>query len=306
MSIGNKFDGLTEFAEAVRAGSFSAAAVVLGITASAVGKSVSRLEARLGTKLLHRTTRSLTLTNEGEAYLAACMNVLDELESAEGTIAVGRSVPVGRVRIDLPGAFGRQHVLSTLLDLSRLHPRLDLSVTFSERLVDIFAEGTDVAVRIGELRDDNGLAARRLGSQRLVICAAPSYLAENGIPLEASELLYRDCIGGMRRDQRMAWLLKSPDGATLPQEVRGRHEFSDGQAMVDAVLAGCGLSQLPTWLVDEHLRSGTLVPVLEDCAGAEMPIHVVWPQSRYMKPKLRVLIDALVQLSRQEGSGFRG
>ncbi|TCQ97181.1 LysR family transcriptional regulator [Neorhizobium sp. JUb45] len=304
MSIGNRFDGLTEFAETVRAGSFSAAAAALGITASAVGKSVSRLEARLGTKLLHRTTRSLTLTNEGEAYLAACMNVLDELESAEGTIAVGRSVPVGRVRIDLPGAFGRRHVLPTVLDLSRLHPRLDLSVTFSERLVDIFAEGTDVAVRIGELRDDTGLVARRLGSQRLVICASPSYLAENGVPRDEAELLERDCIGGIRRDQRMSWLMKSKDGSTFMQEVKGRHEFNDGMAMVDAVLAGCGLSQLPTWLVGEHLRSGALVPVLEQHAGAEMPIHVVWPQSRYVKPKLRVLIDALVQVARLDNSGF--
>lgn len=300
----NRFDGVAEFAETVRAGSFTAAAMTFGVTASAVGKSVSRLEARLGTKLLHRSTRSLTLTNEGEAYLATCLNILEELESAESTLAVGSSVPVGRVRIDLPGAFGRRHVLPHLLELSRLHPKLDLSVTFSERMVDILAEGTDLAVRIGELRDDTGLAARRLGAQRLVICASPDYIARHGSPVAPEELLERDCIGGLRRDQKMTWLLKPDDGSLLKQEVRGRHEFTDGEAMVEAVLAGCGLSQFPTWLVAHHLESGALVPVLADFAGAEMPIHLVWPQSRYMKPKIRLLIDALVYTAKQENSGF--
>jgi DNA-binding transcriptional LysR family regulator len=304
MSIGNRFDGLAEFAETVRAGSFSGAAAVLGITASAVGKSVSRLEARLGTKLLHRTTRSMTLTNEGEAYLAACMSALEELEGAEGTIAAGRSVPVGRVRIDLPGAFGRRHVLPTLLKLSRANPRLDLSVVFSERTVDIFAEATDLAVRIGELRQDVGLAARRLGTQRLVICAAPRYLSEQGTPSTPAELSQRDCIVGWRREGRAMWLLKQEGGPAFSQEAKVRHEFSDGDAMLDAVMDGAGLCQLPTWLVSDHMASGALVPVLMEYAGAEMPIHAVWPQSRYMKPKLRVIIDALVATSSLKDSGF--
>lgn len=202
MAYENRFDGIQEFAETVRTGSFTAAAVTLGVTASAVGKSVSRLEARLGTKLLHRTTRSLSLTSEGEAFLASCTNILEELESAEGTLTAGASVPVGRLRIDLPGAFGRRHVMPVLLDLAMRHPKLDLSVMFSERTVDIFAEATDLAVRIGELKQDVGLSARRLGTQRLMICAAPQYLAEHGIPRDPAELLQRDCVVGWRREGR--------------------------------------------------------------------------------------------------------
>ncbi|MCJ9758197.1 LysR family transcriptional regulator [Agrobacterium sp. SHOUNA12C] len=304
MSSENRFDGLQEFAETVRTGSFTAAASKLGVTASAVGKSVSRLEARLGTKLLHRSTRSLSLTSEGEVFHTTCMHILEELESAEGTLSVGTSVPVGRVRVDLPGAFGRRHVMPVLLDLTLRHPRLDLSVMFSERTVDIFAEATDLAVRIGELRQDVGLAARRLGTQRLVICAAPIYLSEHGTPRAPAELSQRDCVVGWRSEARATWLLKREDGPVFTQEARTRHEFSDGDAMLSAVLGGAGLSQLPTWLVSEHIASGALVPVLTEYAGAEMPIHAVWPQSRYMKPKLRVIIDALAEAASSKISGF--
>jgi DNA-binding transcriptional LysR family regulator len=305
MTNGNRFDGLIEFAETVRTGSFTAAADILGVTASAVGKSVSRLEARLGTKLLHRTTRSLSLTNEGEVYLATCLSVLEDLDGAEGTLAVGRSVPVGRIRVDLPGAFGRRHVLPVLLDLSRRHERLDLSVNFSERTIDIVAEASDLAVRIGDLRDDSGLTTRRLGTQRLVTCASPRYLAEKGAPKAPQDLLEKDCVFGWRRGQQGSWIFKGQDGTTFSQDVYVRHEFSDGEAMVDAIVAGCGISQLPTWLVQDHLQSGALVEILQGYAGGEMPIHAVWPQSRFMKPKLRVLIDALVEAAAKSGSGFR-
>lgn len=305
MTNGNRFDGLLEFAETVRTGTFTAAAEVLGVTASAVGKSVTRLEARLGTKLLHRTTRSLSLTNEGEVYLATCLSVLDELDGAEGAFAVGRSVPVGRIRVDLPGAFGRRHVLPILLDLSERHARLDLSVNFSERTIDMVAESSDLAVRIGDLNDDSALTARRLGTQRLVVCAAPNYLAEKGVPGTPQDLQQKDCVFGWRRGQQGSWIFKSREGVTFSQDIRLRHEFSDGEAMVDAILAGCGVSQLPTWLVHEHLQRGTLVEILKDYAGAEMPIHAIWPQSRFMKPKLRVLIDALVDAAALPRSGFR-
>jgi DNA-binding transcriptional LysR family regulator len=296
----DRFQGIAEFVQTARTGSFTAAATRLGVTASAVGKSVSRLEARLGTKLLHRTTRRLTLTQEGETYLESCLGVLDELESVEEGLATGRSAPVGKMRIDLPAAFGRRHVMPVLLDLARLNPRLDLAVMFTERTVDIINEGVDLAVRIGALGDDSGLVARRLGTQRLVICASPGYIAEHGAPVSADELTHRDCIIGWRRIARPTWLLKDAEGRVSPHEVHVRHELSDGQAMVEAVLSGCGLCQLPTWLIAQELKAGRLVTVLDQYAGGEMPIHAVWPKSRYMQPKLRVIIDALSQAAVQE------
>lgn len=300
----DRFDGLQTFVGTAQTGSFTAAGVELGLTSSAVGKSVSRLEARLGVKLLHRTTRRLTLTPDGEAYLETCLAVLDELEVAENELSGGRAEPAGRIRIDLPAAFGRRHVMPALIDLSVRYPRLDLSVTFTERTVDLVAEGIELAVRIGTLSDEGGLMARRLGAQRLVICASPEYITRHGAPTDAQELMARDCIVGWRRAPRPAWLLRDETRAMVPQEVHARHEFSDGDAMVQAVLAGAGLSQLPTWLIGEHLAAGTLVPVLERYEGGEMPIHAVWPQSRYLRRRVRVTIDALVAAATRAGSGF--
>jgi DNA-binding transcriptional LysR family regulator len=299
-----RFDGIVEFVETARSGSFTAAADLLHVTGSAVGKSVSRLEARLGTKLLHRTTRKLTLTNEGEAYLDTCLGILAELEGAETGLSSGRSTPIGKLRVDLPAAFGRRHVMPVLLDLSQRHPRLDLAVMFTERTVDIIAEGVDLAVRIGALGDDSGLVARRLGTQRLLICASPAYIQRHGAPVSAEELTRRDCIIGWRRVAHPTWLLRDASGRSQPQEIKVRHEFSDGEAMVEAAAAGCGLCQLPTWLIADRLRLGELVPVLEKFAGGEMPIHAVWPRSRYVQPKLRAAIDALSKAALGTSSGF--
>lgn len=293
MHDNDRFDGIHDFVAAVRLGSFAAAAAARGVTASGVGKSVSRLESRLGTKLLHRTTRRLSLTQEGTAYYDLCVQMLDDLDEMESSLATGRQSPAGRLRVDLPAAFGRLHVLPTLLDFAAQHPRLNLAVTFTDRTVNLVDEGIDLAVRIGALNNDADLVARRLGTQRLLICAAPSYLARHGAPLRREQLAEHDCIVGWRRQGPPTWLLRAADGGAIVQPIRVRHEFRDGQAMLGAVLAGAGLCQLPTWLIDTHLRSGALVPVLDDYAGGEMPIHAVWPVTRYLKPKLRAAIDAL-------------
>lgn len=302
--MSKRFDGLVEFVETARTGSFTAAGLRLHLTASAVGKSVSRLEDRVGTKLLHRTTRRLTLTSEGEAYLETCLAVLGELEGAEKSMATGRSSPVGTVRLDLPAAFGRRHVMPILVKLSLAHPGLKFAVMFSERTINVIDEGADLVVRIGNLEDNSDLVARKLGQQKLVICASPQYLANNGIPQSADELTIRDCIIGYRRIARPVWPLVDSDGRSRLQELNVRHEFSDGDAMLEAVLAGCGLCQLPTWLVGAPIRDGRLVTVLDEYAGAEMPIHALWPKSRYVHPKLRVVVDALIAASSMPDSGF--
>jgi DNA-binding transcriptional LysR family regulator len=296
--------GVIEFVRVAQAGSFTAAAATLGLTGSAVGKSVSRLEARLGTKLFHRTTRRITLTNEGEVYYESCVRALEELDDVEQRLMTGRSEPVGRVRLDLPGAFGRRHVLPMLQELVLRHPRLDLSINFSERTAGIVEEGVDLAVRIGRLADDADLVAVALGRQRLVICASPSYFAEHGAPSMPADLVSRDCITGWRRDGHPAWLLRQADGTITSAPVRVRHELSDGEAMVATTLAGGGLCQLPTWLVAGHLASGALRTVLDDHAGAEMPIHAVWPRSRYVRPAIRVIVAMLRQHAQMRPSPF--
>ncbi|MGR3376528.1 LysR family transcriptional regulator [Salipiger abyssi] len=299
------FSGVREFVETMRCGSFTAAGAQLGLTGSAVGKSVSRLEARLGTKLLHRTTRRLSLTPEGQRYFDGWVAILSDVQGLENSVTIGSGQISGRLNVHLPAAFGRRHVLPVLTRLAAEHPALDLAVNFTERRINLIDEGVDLVVRIGALSDDADLVARRLGRQRLVLCASPAYLAAHGTPGSPAALTEHDCIIGSRREGvPPSWLLRHPDGAVRPQTIRARHEFSDGDAILEAALAGAGLAQLPTWLVGGALKRGALVPVLDPFSGAEMPIHAVWPRSRYLKPGQRALIDALVADAARAEAGY--
>ncbi|WP_033577812.1 LysR family transcriptional regulator [Dickeya chrysanthemi] len=298
------FDGIREFTLAAQLQSFTAAALELGVTSSAVGKSVSRLEQRLGIKLLHRTTRKLVLTHEGEIYLSSCLRIIDELRDIESNMSTGASSPKGRLRVDLPAAFGRRHIAPMLIDFAKPFSQLDLTVTFSERTIDMVGEGVDLAVRIGDLHNDPELVARKLGAQELVICASPDYLSNAPPVTNKDDLLQHDCIIGWRKGLRAAWLLNNAKGELEQQQIRVRHELGDGEMMLQATLNGCGLSQLPTWLIAEHLQSGALVTVLDNYAGAKMPIHVIWPRTRYIQPKVRMTVDALLQMAQSQPDVF--
>src|SRR5262245_47480917 len=209
-----RFDGIAEFVAVARLGSFTAVAAELGMTKSAVGRAVSRLEARLGSKLLHRTTRRLTLTHAGEAWLEHCVAALGELDRGESALLLARNTPGGEVRIDLPTAFGRLHIMPVLLDVAERFPALNLNVSFTDRRVDLIGENIDLAVRIGNLEDSTDLLARQIGVQHMVIVAAPGYLAKRGIPQSWTELNAHDCVVGRRQGNRIAWLMKQPDGST--------------------------------------------------------------------------------------------
>src|SRR3546814_152380 len=225
----DRFAGIREFVAAVDGGSFTAAALSLGVTGSAVGKSISKLEKRLGVQLLHRTTRRIDLTSEGDAYLISCRRILEELDQTEAYLSTGHQQPIGRLRIDLPTTFGRRHILPSLLKLGLRYPRLDLSVSLRDRPVDLVSEGIDLAVRIGVLPDSPDIIARRLGEQRLVICASPAYLKRHGVPANRADLPHHDCLTGWRRGLRTTWLLKNEQGEIEPQEIPARHELTDGE-----------------------------------------------------------------------------
>ena len=293
----DRFAGIREFVLAIDKGSLTAAAAHLGVTGSAVGKSISRLEARLGVQLLHRTTRRIDLTSEGEAYLLSCRRVMEELDQTEGFLATGHREPIGRLRIDLPTTFGRRHIVPPLLALAMRHDRLDLSFTLRDRAVDMVGEGIDMAVRIGTLGDYPDLVARRLGDQHMMICAAPAYLARKGTPSTYADLARHDCLAGWQRGNKPSWLLRDDHGIITPREVTVRHGLPDGDALLDACLAGCGLAQFPGWLAGDAIRSGALKPVLADISGGSMPIHVIWQKTRHLQPKVRVAVDALVSLA---------
>lgn len=303
--VDTQFSGVIEYVETLRTGSFTAAGERLGLTGSAVGKSVTRLEKKLGTKLLHRTTRSLTPTPEGQRYFEGWIGILDEIDSLEQGVIAGSVQVSGCLNVHLPAAFGRRHVMPVLLRLSKKYPNLDLSIAFSERRINLIDEGVDLVVRIGTLADDADLIARCLGRQRLVVCASPEYLKKKGTPKLITQLAEHDCIVGGQTSSQPAWLFRRGSGESFSQIIHGRYCFSDGDAMLSAVLDGVGISQLPTWLINEHLVTGALVTVLDEYAGAEMPIHAVWPRSRYLKPRQRIVIDALVEEAEKMGSIYQ-
>ncbi|GAA0429781.1 LysR family transcriptional regulator [Massilia aurea] len=300
----DRFVGIREFVLTVEKGSLTGAAAQLGITGSAVGKSISKLEARLGVQLLHRTTRRMDLTSEGEAYLLSCRRIFEELDQTEAFLATGHQHPIGRVRVDLPTTFGRRHIVPTLLDLAERYEQLDLDVSLRDQPVDMVAQGIDLAVRIGVLGDYPDLIARRLGDQHLMTCASPGYLARKGVPLSYADLFQHDCLTGWRRGAKPAWLLKDEQGKFERYEVSARHELTDGDALLEACIRGAGLAQLPVWLAGDAIQSGTLVPVLPEISGASMPIHVVWQKTWHMQPKVKVIVDALTQLAASRSDIF--
>lgn len=290
----NQFLGVIEFLKVVQHGSFSAASRELGLSSSALGKTVSRLEARLSTKLLHRTTRALSLTKEGKIYYETCLQIVRELNSVEQCIMDENDGPIGRVRLELPGAFGRIFVLPLINQLMLQYPQLEFSIKFSDDRANLLDENIDLAIRIGFLDNSHELVARYIGVQKLVICASPDYLARNGIPTTLDDLSKHDCIVGWRKSLVANWLMKTQNDELIGYPIKPKYEMSDGDTLKASVIAHCGLSQLPTWLINDQLVSGELVTVLDNYAGAEMPIHAVWPRTKYIKPKIRILIDEFI------------
>ncbi len=290
-----RLKGLEAFIATADAGSFTAAAERLSLTNSAVGRAVARLEARLNTRLFERTTRRLTLTDAGAAFYGTCVRVLDELQVAEQVLAADRLEPYGRLRVDAPATFGRMKVLPLLLAFVDQHPGVRPYITFTDRFVDLVEEGIDVGIRIGGADSwPASVGHRYLGTERLIFCASPGYLARRGRPDSADALFSLDAVTFGRADgSANPWLIAHGDGPVERRAVEGRIVVGDGDAQVEAVLAGGGVAQLATWLVDEHLRSGRLVQLVPDTATDGLPLHLVWPRSRQLLPKVDGVLSYL-------------
>lgn len=293
-----RLKGLEAFVCTAEAGSFTAAAERLSVTNSAVGKAVSRLEARLNTRLFERTTRSLSLTDAGAAFYRTCVRVLDELQVAEQVLAADKMEPFGRLRVDVPATFGRMRVLPLLLSFAELHPGVRPHISFADRFVDLVEEGIDVGVRIGGTDTwPATLGHRFLGTERLIFCASPAYLTRRGTPDSIDGLFTHDAVTYGRADgSANPWLVTRGVGPAERRSVEGRIIVGDGEAQVEAVLAGGGVAQLATWLVDEHLASGRLVQLFPEAATDGLPLHLVWPRSRQLLPKVDGLLSYLGSL----------
>lgn len=292
--MSDRLNGISAFVEAADAGSFALAAERMRLTRSAVGKSIARLEQRLGVRLFQRTTRSQSLTEDGQAYYERCVRALAELDAGALVLDSGKSEPVGSLRVSAPVLFGRHCVAPVLLALGRLHPQLAIEMSFNDHVVDLVDEGYDLAVRIGNQTDSSTLVARRLTTQRMVICAAPSYLAKHGKPSSIDELSNHASIVYGRSGRIVPWRLQDSAGQVIKPRVDARLIFDDLQAITDAAVEGAGLAWLPCWLMAKHARAGELELVLDCDRMLATEIYVVWPQSHYLPIKIRTAIDALV------------
>lgn len=291
---------LLAFSETAKRGGFAAAARELGASPSTLAKSVGRLEASLGLRLFHRTTRQVSLTADGERLFRRCQRVLAELDELQSEAAGARAAASGMLRIDMPIVYGRKVILPLLARLVNAHPALELDVRLSDAYVDLVKDGVDVAIRAGEL-DDSTLVARRFASQQLILVASPSYLRDHGTPgtLDAlaahRHILFR--LPGRGRDRPRQFAVEGRTIALRP--VQGAR-FNDGDAMVQAAALGLGLAQLPDYMAAEEVAAGRLVEVLAQHRPPAMPIYAVMPGSRMVPARVRVLLDALAELAAQE------
>ncbi|ALS67553.1 LysR family transcriptional regulator [Pandoraea apista] len=292
----DRLSGISAFVAAADAGSFSGAAQRLHLTRSAVAKRVGRLEARLGVRLFHRTTRNQHLTDEGQTFYQRCTKVLAELSEAENELSAGSQTPMGKLRVTMPVQIGRQCIAPVLLGLARTHPQLRLEMAFSDRRVDLIEEGYDLAVRSGHLDDTPGLKARSLGEQTMVLCASPAYLAERGTPQTPADLAAHERLMYGRNGSLYEWTALS-----MVHEARRAPRFvlDDLVTLVDAAEQGLGIICVPHWVAAHSLCTGRLQRLLTQVYAPATPLHLVWPDTRHPSPKLRAAIDALVDATRE-------
>ena len=276
-----RFDGVELVLQIVESGNLTEAAERLNLTRSAVGKGLARLEARLGTCLLQRSTRRQRLTEDGQAYYEHCLRALAELEAAESVLESGRQQPRGRLRVSVPLAFGHHYAAPALWALLDRYPELEIDLCFSDRMIDLVQEGFDMAVRIGPLPDTDRLSARRLGQQVMGLAASPAYLQRKGAIGSIEDLAAHRGIA-YRSNTAQRSRLASP------------LIVDDLQAVADAAIAGVGLAWLPSWLIAHYALRGQLQAVLPSYREQPAPIHVIWPTAAHMPAKTRCAIDALV------------
>ncbi|MGF6231798.1 DNA-binding transcriptional LysR family regulator [Inquilinus ginsengisoli] len=282
------------FAQVVDSRSFSAAAARLGLSKSAVSKQIAKLEDRLGARLLNRTTRTLSPTDAGQDFYERCLRVVHEVEEAERAITHLSAEPRGLLRLSAPASFGREYLAPLVPEMLARWPELRIEALFEDRFVDVVAEGFDLVIRITRLQDSS-LVARRIASCRRVVCAAPSYLERHGVPRTPAELLQHDCILYSYATDQNEWEFLGPDGRLETVRVDGRLRANNAEVTLAALLAGAGLALSPDFIVGPDIAAGRLVPLLTDYENPFGAIYAVWPHNRNLAPKVRAVVDFLVE-----------
>jgi len=283
---------LETFVAVVGRGSLSAAAQAEGVAPAMIGRRLDALEERLGVKLLLRTTRKISLTFEGSAFLEDCQRILHDVQSAEASVSAGGVKASGHLRVSAPAGFGRRHVAPLVPVFAAMHREVMVTLDLTDRMVDLVNEGFDCAVRLGEL-PDSSLVSLRLGETRRVCVAAPAYLAARGRPETLEDLAQHDCLSlGSGASQQRGWTFQE-QGKIVSARVAGMLACSDGAVLREWCLAGHGLAWRSWWEVGDDIAAGRLVTVLDAYAAPAVGIHAVFPQRRHLPLRVRLFLDYL-------------
>lgn len=290
----DNYRAMAIFVQVVDHGSFSAAAKKLGITKSAVSQQVNQLEENLGTRLLHRTTRQLNLTEAGEMYIEGCRQMIEAAEGANQRIGQYSKEPSGTLKISCSHDFAADHLVPLLGPFMEKYPKLSLEIDGSDEVINLVEERVDLAIRIGRMTE-SGWVARKIGEAEEVIVASPSYLMSHGVPQEPSELASHYWVAFTRRTQPYQLLLQGPTGTQQKVRLYGRAHSNSAPSMREMVKAGMGIGQILKLMVKQELESGQLVQILPEYRSEATVIYAVYPQRAFLPLKVRAVIDYLVE-----------
>lgn len=284
-----QWDGISEFVYVAENESFTLAAKKMAISTAQVSRQISALEKRLSIKLFYRTTRKVSLTEEGRVFYQHCRGVLDGLDAAERAVTNLQSKPQGKIKLTAPVTYGEQQVLPLVNDFMTQHCDIEVTAYLSNQQVDLAEGGYDLAIRLGRLTDSS-MMAKKLGKRTNYICASPDYLQQKGVPHSLSELSQHSCLLGSLD----YWHFRE-GGKERNVRVKGRLRYNSGHGLVDAALKGLGIVQLPDYYVQQYLHSGALVSLLDKHREPEEGIWAVYPHNRHLSPRIRWLVDYLAE-----------
>ncbi len=289
----SRFEELEAFVRTAEAGSFTAAAHQLRVAKSAVSRRISDLEQRLNVQLIVRTTRALALTEAGETLFQRARRLLDDWDEAETAASDGQARLSGSIRLAVPLSFGIDHLSASLIEFQAAHPLVRLDVDFSDRHIDLVAEGIDLAVRIGVLPDST-LVARRLAPVRMVVCASPDFIERHGVPEKPSDL---STLADLRYSNRTEakWTFTAPNGSTEAITLKPGLSASNGAFLKDAAIAGHGVTILPSFILYDALKDGRLIRLLPNYQLPMLGIFAVYPSTRHLSKRVRALVDHLAK-----------
>lgn len=298
----DRFEAMQIFCKVVEIGSFAGAAERMDLSTSAVSRQVAQLEALLDARLLNRTTRRISLTENGRAYYERCLQILADLTETEEMVGTHTASPRGTLRLTAPVTFGSSHLAPALGEFAHKHPDMKFDVVLADRAVDLIEEGIDLAIRIGALGNQN-LVARRIGSIQVLLCASAEYLAKRGIPKAPEDLSAHDCLTYAYTGDPHTWVFNRPNEAPCKVHVESAIHANSGSVLAEMAASGMGITRGPDFILGPYIKQGRLIPILGDWGEMKIPISAVYPSRKHLSAKVRSFVTHMEEwLARHENT----